>query len=131
MKAVGCKMIFLGAETGNNETFKQLNTGGTQTGQGLKDFASHLYPTGIIPEFYFVLGMPAYRLEQVMAQIKWDINFIKEIKKINPDSEIIIYPLYYPKSRENMKQRVWFFELYFKYLISLVSKLTQNKIKPF
>lgn len=60
-------MVFLGAETGNNETFKQLNTGGTQTGQGFKDFASRLYLTGIISEFYFIEGMPADRLEQVMA----------------------------------------------------------------
>jgi len=99
MKKAGCKMIFLGAETGNDEILKQMNKGGTQTGQGIKDFAKRLYPIGIIPEFSFVLGMPAESPEKVMAQIEWDINFIKEIKEINPDSEIIIY-LYSPVATE-------------------------------
>ncbi|MBC2843623.1 B12-binding domain-containing radical SAM protein [Winogradskyella flava] len=99
MKDAGCKMIFLGAETGNDEILKQMNKGGTQTGQGIKDFAARLYPIGIIPEFSFVLGMPADTSEQVMKQIEWDINFIKEIKEINPDAEIIIY-LYSPVATE-------------------------------
>jgi radical SAM superfamily enzyme YgiQ (UPF0313 family) len=99
MKKAGCKMIFLGAETGNDEILKQMNKGGTQSGQGIKDFARRLHPIGIIPEFSFVLGMPAETPEKVMAQIEWDINFIKEIKEINPNSEIIIY-LYSPVATE-------------------------------
>jgi radical SAM superfamily enzyme YgiQ (UPF0313 family) len=99
MKEAGCKMIFLGAETGNDEILRQMNKGGTQTGQGIKDFARRLYPIGIIPEFSFVLGMPAETPEKVMAQIDRDINFIKEIKAINRDSEIIIY-LYSPVATE-------------------------------
>jgi hypothetical protein len=47
----------------------------------------------------FVLGMPADTEEQVYKQILWDINFIKEIKAINPDTEIIIY-LYSPTPTE-------------------------------
>lgn len=99
MKEAGCKMIFLGAETGNDEVLKQMNKGGTQTGEGIKEFVKRLYPIGIIPELSFVLGMPAETPEKVMAQIKWDINFIKEIKEINPDAEIIIY-LYSPVATE-------------------------------
>ncbi|MEX0290072.1 MAG: radical SAM protein [Flavobacteriaceae bacterium] len=99
MRDAGCKMIFLGAETGNDEILKQMNKGGTQTGQGIKAFAKRLYPIGIIPEFSFVLGMPAETREKVMAQIDWDINFIKEIKEINPNAEIIIY-LYSPVATE-------------------------------
>ena len=99
MKDAGCKMIFLGAETGNDEILKQMNKGGTQTGQGIKDFVKRLNPIGIIPELSFVLGMPAETPEKVMAQIEWDINFIKEIKEINPDAEIIIY-LYSPVATE-------------------------------
>ncbi len=99
MKKAGCKMIFLGAETGNDDILKQMNKGGTQTGQGIKDFAKRLAPIGIIPEFSFVLGMPADSPKQVMDQIKWDIEFIKEIKEINPNSEIIIY-LYSPVATE-------------------------------
>ena len=99
MRKAGCKMIFLGAETGNDEILKQMDKGGTQTGQMIKDFAKRMKLIDIIPEFSFVLGMPAETPEKVMAQIYWDINFIKEIKQINPDSEIIIY-LYSPVATE-------------------------------
>ena len=99
MKEAGCKMIFLGAETGNDEILKQMNKGGTQTGETIKEFVKRLYPIGIIPELSFVLGMPAETPEKVMSQIEWDINFIKEIKEINPDAEIIIY-LYSPVATE-------------------------------
>lgn len=99
MKEAGCKMIFLGAETGNDEILKQMNKGGTQTGETIKEFVKRLHPIGIIPELSFVLGMPAETPEKVMAQIEWDINFIKEIKEINPNAEIIIY-LYSPVATE-------------------------------
>ncbi len=99
MKSAGCKMIFLGAETGNDEILKQMNKGGTQTGETIKEFVKRLNPIGIIPELSFVLGMPAETPEKVMAQIEWDINFIKEIKEINPNAEIIIY-LYSPVATE-------------------------------
>jgi radical SAM superfamily enzyme YgiQ (UPF0313 family) len=45
----------------------------------------------IIPELSFVLGMPAPTEKEVYDNILWDINFIKEIKQINPKAEIIIY----------------------------------------
>ncbi|WBX71655.1 B12-binding domain-containing radical SAM protein [Tenacibaculum retecalamus] len=106
MKQAGCEMIFLGAETGNDEVLKQMNKGGTQSGKMIKDFALRMGKAGIIPEMSFVLGMPADTEEQVYKQILWDINFIKEIKEINPDTEIIIY-LYSPtptKGSELYKQ---------------------------
>ena len=45
----------------------------------------------IIPEYSFVLGTPGETPEKVMEQIDKDIAFIKEIKSINPKTEIIIY----------------------------------------
>jgi len=95
MKNAGCEMIFLGAETGNDEVLKQMNKGGTQSGQMIKDFALRMKKVGIIPEMSFVLGMPAETEKKVYDQILWDINFIKEIKEINENTEIIIY-LYSP-----------------------------------
>jgi radical SAM superfamily enzyme YgiQ (UPF0313 family) len=91
MKNAGLKMIFLGAETGNDEVLKQMDKGGTQTGQQIKEFAGRLGRIGIIPEYSFVLGLPGGNEAQVYKQIKEDINFIREIKRINPDTEIIIY----------------------------------------
>lgn len=91
MRKAGCKMIFLGAETGNDAVLKQMNKGGTQTGQMIKDFVLRMKNADIIPELSFVLGMPAKTEKEVYDQILWDINFIKEIKTINPNAEIIIY----------------------------------------
>lgn len=91
MRKAGCKMIFLGAETGNDAVLKQMNKGGTQSGQMIKDFVLRMKNADIIPELSFVLGMPAKTEKEVYAQILWDINFIREIKEINPDAEIIIY----------------------------------------
>jgi len=99
MRKAGCKMIFLGAETGNDEILKQMDKGGKQSGQMIKDFAVRMRKVGIIPEMSFVLGLPANSQEKVMQQIDWDINFIKEIKTLNPDTEIIIY-LYSPVPTE-------------------------------
>ena len=99
MRKAGCKMIFLGAETGNDEILKKMNKGGTQTGQMIKDFVLRMKNVDIIPELSFVLGLPAPTEKEVYDQILWDINFIKEIKTINPNAEIIIY-LYSPVPTE-------------------------------
>lgn len=99
MRESGCKMIFFGAETGNDAVLKKMDKGGTQTGQQIKDFALRLKQFDIIPEYSFVLGLPGESAQTVLAQIKQDIAFIKEIKEINPQTEIIIY-LYSPVPTE-------------------------------
>jgi len=91
MREAGCRMIFFGAETGNDEILKQMDKGGTQSGEQIKRFAARMKKFDIIPEYSFVLGLPAETPEKVMQQIDEDIAFIKEIKEINPDTEIIIY----------------------------------------
>lgn len=91
MRDSGLKMIFLGAETGNDDILKQMDKGGTQSGEQIRSFAARMKRIGIIPEYSFVLGMPADTEEEVRKQLQFDINFIKEIKSINPDTEIIIY----------------------------------------
>lgn len=99
MRDAGLKMIFLGAETGNDEVLAQMDKGGTQTGEQIKSFAARMGRVGIVPEYSFVLGMPADSEEKVMKQIDEDIAFIKSIKEINPNTEIIIY-LYSPVPTE-------------------------------
>lgn len=91
MRDSGCRMIFFGAETGNDEVLKKMDKGGTQTGEQIAAFAARMKKFDIIPEYSFVLGTPADTPEQVMKQIDEDIAFIKRIKEINPDTEIIIY----------------------------------------
>ena len=91
MRTSGCRMIFFGAETSNDELLKQMDKGGTQTIEQMRRFAARMKKFDIIPEYSFVLGFPAATPELVMQQIDRDIAFIREIKEINPETEIIIY----------------------------------------
>jgi anaerobic magnesium-protoporphyrin IX monomethyl ester cyclase len=99
MREAGCTMIFFGAETSNDMLLKQMDKGGTQSTAQMKKFAARLKQVGIIPEYSFVLGFPAETPEKVMQQIDQDIAYIKEIKEINPRTEIIIY-VYSPVATE-------------------------------
>lgn len=91
MRDSGCRMIFFGAETGNDEVLKLMDKGGTQTGEQIKRFAARMRAFNIIPEYSFVLGTPGADEAETMARIQADIAFIREVKEINPDTEIIIY----------------------------------------
>jgi len=91
MREAGCQMIFFGAETGNDAILKKMDKGGTQSAAQIRSFAARMARFDIIPEYSFVLGTPANTPEQAMKQIEQDIAFIKEIKTINPRTEIIIY----------------------------------------
>jgi radical SAM superfamily enzyme YgiQ (UPF0313 family) len=91
MREAGCKMIFHGAESGNDEMLKKMDKGGTQTGEQIKRFAARMAKFDIIPEYSFVVGTPGSTEEEVNRQIDFDIQFIREIKEINPKTEIIIY----------------------------------------
>jgi anaerobic magnesium-protoporphyrin IX monomethyl ester cyclase len=91
MRDAGCRMIFFGAETGNDAILAMMDKGGTQTGEQIKKFAARMQRFDIIPEYSFVLGTPGASEEEVNRQIDQDIAFIREIKEINPRTEIIIY----------------------------------------
>ncbi|HVW16602.1 MAG TPA: radical SAM protein [Mucilaginibacter sp.] len=87
----GCRIIFFGAESGNNLILEQLDKGGTQTGDQIIHFAERLKKFDIIPEYSFVLGTPAPTAGQVQAQIDFEIDFIKKVKAVNPRTEIVLY----------------------------------------
>lgn len=91
IREAGCRIIFFGAESGNDKVLKQLDKGGTQNGEQILHFAGRMKKFDIIPEYSFVLGTPAPTPEEVMAQIEFDIHFIKEVKAVNPDTEIVLY----------------------------------------
>ncbi len=88
MKKAGCKMIFTGAETSSVETMQLMNKGGTQSPEMILEFAKRIKEYDIIPEFSFVFGSPS---ESIDDDIERDIRFIKQIKVLNPKSEIIFY----------------------------------------
>jgi anaerobic magnesium-protoporphyrin IX monomethyl ester cyclase len=91
IREAGCKIIFFGAESGNNAILEQLDKGGTQTGDQIIEFAERLKKFDIIPEYSFVLGTPAPSPEKVQEQIDFEINFIRQVKQVNPKTEIVIY----------------------------------------
>jgi anaerobic magnesium-protoporphyrin IX monomethyl ester cyclase len=91
IREAGCKIIFFGAESGNDKILKKLNKGGKQTGEQIAQFAERMKRFDIIPEYSFVLGTPADTAEEVEQQIDEDIAYIKRIKSINPKTEIVLY----------------------------------------
>lgn len=147
----GCAMIFFGAESGNNELLKEMDKGGTQTGDQILAFAERLKKYNIVPEYSFVLGTPASTPEKVTAQIDFEIDFIKQVKKANPKTEIIIYTyspvptegsdLYnhvleqgfrYPKKLEDWISSEWeSFDLRKKPLTPWLTPEMINKIRDF
>lgn len=91
IREAGCKIIFFGAESGNNLILEQLDKGGTQTGDQIIRFAERLKKFDIIPEYSFVLGTPAPDADRVQKQIDFEIDFIKKVKEVNPRTEIVLY----------------------------------------
>jgi radical SAM superfamily enzyme YgiQ (UPF0313 family) len=92
MQHGGCRMIFFGAESGSAEVLLAMSKGGTQTPDTVLALADRLRRFSLIPEFSFVLGTPAGDVETTVEQ---DITFIRAVKEVNPESEIVIY-LYSP-----------------------------------
>src|SRR6201996_8939837 len=85
LKRAGCTMIFFGAESGSDWALKEMKKGIT-TEQTIT-IAERTKKFGIIPEFSFVIGNPG----DPERDTRETLAFIRKLKKINPDSEIIIY----------------------------------------
>nr|HMT29458.1 radical SAM protein [Bacteroidia bacterium] len=81
---------------------KQMDKGGTQSGAQILEFAGRIRKFGIIPEYSFVLGTPADTEKEVFDRIKEDVGFIRKVKEVNPDTEIIIY-VYSPVPTEGFE----------------------------
>lgn len=84
IRRAGCTMIFFGAESGSDwalqEMNKQLSTKQTLAlARRIRDF-------GIVPEFSFVVGNP----RNPELDTRECLRFIRKIKKINRQAEIII-----------------------------------------
>ena len=87
LKQSGCRMIFMGAESGSLETLKIMNKGGQSDPEKTLYIAGKMREIGIVPEFSFVMGNPP----DPMADIDVTIKFIRKLKQINPASELILY----------------------------------------
>lgn len=87
MKASGLKMIYCGAESGSDATLKRMNKGGKASAGLTVELARRTKSHGIVPEFAFVVGNPPDPIED----IRGTMAFIRQLKEVNPVSEIILY----------------------------------------
>lgn len=84
LQRAGAAMIFFGAESGSDWVLKQMNKH-IKAEQTL-ELAAKIRRFGIVPEFSFVVGNPSNPEQDTRETI----HFIRKIKQINPDAEIIV-----------------------------------------
>ncbi len=87
MADTGLRMIFMGAESGDDETLARMNKGGKQTADTTLQIAAKMRRFGIVPEMSFVLGNPP----DPVADVDRNIAFVREVKEVNPQTEVILY----------------------------------------
>ncbi len=83
----GLRMVFMGAESGSDETLKRMNKGGTAAAEKTLEMAGLMRSYGIVPEFSFILGNPPDPDEDTNRTIE----FIRKVKRANPHAEIVMY----------------------------------------
>ena len=84
LRRSGCVMIFLGAESGNDEHLRAMQK--QLTSDQILEIAARIRRFDITPEFSFVIGNPAHP-ERDFAEAS---AFIRRVKQLNPASEIVI-----------------------------------------
>jgi anaerobic magnesium-protoporphyrin IX monomethyl ester cyclase len=84
LRDAGATMIFFGAESGSDEVLRQM--GKQLRSEQTLELAARIRQFGIVPEFSFVVGNP----QDPEGDTRQTIEFIRKIKKLNPDSEIIV-----------------------------------------
>lgn len=91
MRDAGLRMVFMGAESGSDETLKRMHKGGQMSTEKTLEMARVMKHWQIVPEFSFVMGNPP----DPEADVQQTMAFIRRLKAVNPASEIIMY-LYTP-----------------------------------
>lgn len=87
MQDSGLRMVFLGAESGSNETLKRMDKGGRASTEKTLEIARQMATYNIVPEMSFVIGNPP----DPQADLEQTFEFIRKVKRVNPKTEIIIY----------------------------------------
>lgn len=95
MRRSGAKMLFMGAESGDDETLKRMNKGGKSGTAMTLALVERMKHYGIVPELSFVLGNPP----DPAADIEATIQFIRKLKQVNPATELVLY-IYTPVPQE-------------------------------
>jgi radical SAM superfamily enzyme YgiQ (UPF0313 family) len=95
MQRSGCKMVFMGAESGSDEMLKRMNKGGHSSVDKTLTMVERMKHFDIVPELSFVMGNPP----DPVGDIDNTVEFIRKIKQINPATELILY-IYTPVPQE-------------------------------
>ena len=87
MQRSGLKMVFMGAETGDDAMLRRMNKGGKQTSDVVLAIAEKMARFGVVPEMSFIVGNPPHPERD--AEIT--MQFIRRLKRVNPAAEIVLY----------------------------------------
>jgi len=79
------RMAYIGAETPNDQLLKAIRKG-TRAEQTL-EVAEVCRANGVIPELSFMVAPP----EDPEGETERTFDFIRQVKRVNPDAEIIVY----------------------------------------
>jgi radical SAM superfamily enzyme YgiQ (UPF0313 family) len=86
LRKSGLRMVYMGAESGSDETLRAINKGGTQTAEKAVDIARKMKAHGIVPEMSFLLGSPP----EPERDVEQTLELIRRIKQVDPAAEIIL-----------------------------------------
>jgi anaerobic magnesium-protoporphyrin IX monomethyl ester cyclase len=92
VRASGLRMAYIGAETPNNELLRSIRKG-TRSDQTL-EVAELCRRQRVVPELSFMVAPP----EDPEGETERTFDFIRQVKKVNPEAEIIVY-VYTPLPR--------------------------------
>jgi len=84
IRRAGCAMIFFGAESGSDQVLKEMNK--DLKAEDTLELASRIRQFGIIPEFSIIFGNP----KDPEGDTRDCFRFIRKLKKLNPDAEIVV-----------------------------------------
>jgi radical SAM superfamily enzyme YgiQ (UPF0313 family) len=84
IRDAGARMIFFGAESGSDWVLEQMNK--KLRAEQTLELAARIRQFGITPELSFVVGNP----QDPARDIEENLAFIRKIKRLNPDAEIIV-----------------------------------------
>ena len=91
------RMAYIGAEAASDSVLKTMKKGTTV--EHTYEVARRCLEYGVIPEFSFVLGGP----EDPEGEIEKTFAFVKKLKAIHPECEVILY-FYSPTPRRSVYQ---------------------------
>jgi radical SAM superfamily enzyme YgiQ (UPF0313 family) len=84
LRRSGCAMIFFGVESGSNETLKEMHK--DLRVEDTLALASRIRRFNIIPEFSVIFGNP----RDPEGDTRDCFKFVRRLKSLNPDAEIVV-----------------------------------------